>query len=395
MNNQLFIPEKIKAGFVKREDTYEKKLAYVIYYDAKGVLRKEKSWQSWRDKKIDPVDLDNVPHSGFTLNKDVHRGGGGWFGVGRNHIRIHDDRGIEFEISPQNLIFILMNTNCVKRSLEGEFVYAWDGTDLVLLPATCEEYKKSKGFSDLQGQKILAKSMVPGLWYKTKKEKEYLYLGKYDYYDYLSKREKEPTTDRYGREEYNYYESREAVKSFVFLDKKNEIVQFKSLDGFAKVISDTPVEDYSDKLDIFLNSIHNSPLESVRLESGGNVLPEKHYTLDYYQDLSKLARKHFLVSWVQSGNNFIGTGYCPTWRSSHDRESGKSIYTFSGYVRSGERIITVDGSKFKIKGSFCYYSYYGHNQNGMISEETVKSTNWNRLKIKLKSQKEFTYNEGD
>ena len=34
MNNQLFIPAKLRVGYNKREDTYTKKLAYVIYYDA-------------------------------------------------------------------------------------------------------------------------------------------------------------------------------------------------------------------------------------------------------------------------------------------------------------------------------------------------------------------------
>lgn len=48
---QLFIPEKIKIGFQNRQGTYTGKLAYVIYFDKKGVLRKETSWQSWRDEK--------------------------------------------------------------------------------------------------------------------------------------------------------------------------------------------------------------------------------------------------------------------------------------------------------------------------------------------------------
>ena len=36
---QLFIPNKIKVGYQKREDTYTKKLAYVVYFDAKGVSK--------------------------------------------------------------------------------------------------------------------------------------------------------------------------------------------------------------------------------------------------------------------------------------------------------------------------------------------------------------------
>ena len=47
---QLFIPEKIRVGYQIRPGTYTGKLAYVIYYDLKGILRKENSWEKWRDQ---------------------------------------------------------------------------------------------------------------------------------------------------------------------------------------------------------------------------------------------------------------------------------------------------------------------------------------------------------
>jgi len=49
---KLYIPKRICVGYQNREGTYTKRLAYVIYYDDKGVLRKEKSWQSWRNQNI-------------------------------------------------------------------------------------------------------------------------------------------------------------------------------------------------------------------------------------------------------------------------------------------------------------------------------------------------------
>ncbi len=60
MKTNIFIPEKINVGFQERSDTYTKKLAYVIYFDQKGVLRKEASWNSWRDRKIDNIIHENV-----------------------------------------------------------------------------------------------------------------------------------------------------------------------------------------------------------------------------------------------------------------------------------------------------------------------------------------------
>ena len=54
MKSNLFIPRKIRVGFQERGGTYTGKLAYVIYYDEKGKLRKEASWESWRKKEIEP-----------------------------------------------------------------------------------------------------------------------------------------------------------------------------------------------------------------------------------------------------------------------------------------------------------------------------------------------------
>ena len=63
------MPKTITAGFQKRYGTYTGQLAYIIYTDEKGVLRKEKSWNSWRDEEIEPLTFDNVPTSGFVLKK--------------------------------------------------------------------------------------------------------------------------------------------------------------------------------------------------------------------------------------------------------------------------------------------------------------------------------------
>ena len=97
--SQLFIPKKCKVGFNIREDCYTKKLGYVIAFDGKK-WRKEHSWENWIQKpceevfekygenkdgtpnynkrinkiigeEIKPTEFDNVPTSGFVLNKKV------------------------------------------------------------------------------------------------------------------------------------------------------------------------------------------------------------------------------------------------------------------------------------------------------------------------------------
>lgn len=78
MNTSIFIPKRINVGYQERSDTYTGKLAYVIYFDEKGVLRKQKSWDEWRDEDIPNVEFDNVPTEGFVLNKRIGGSSGGW-----------------------------------------------------------------------------------------------------------------------------------------------------------------------------------------------------------------------------------------------------------------------------------------------------------------------------
>src|SRR5574344_2684684 len=156
MKTQLYIPEKIKVGYNKREDTYSKKLAYVIYYDQKGVLRKETSWRNWIQEEMGIDDFDNVPTEGFVLNKGVGgaRQSYGW-NARNEYIRVYDPRGFEFEISVANLLWILQECTSIKgKGLVGEFVYSWEGKELVLLPVDTLEYKDCQSYTKLQSCKI-------------------------------------------------------------------------------------------------------------------------------------------------------------------------------------------------------------------------------------------------
>jgi hypothetical protein len=178
--SQLFIPDRINVGFQKRQGTYTGKLAYVIYWDKKNVLRKEKSWNSWRDKKIEPQEFKNEPIEGFVLNKKVGGYKSDW-NFRQSYVRVYDPRDFEFEISVENLLFILENCSAIKgKGLEGQFVYSWSGTDLVLLPVDCENYKKSTTFTDLQAKKLSKKDLVAGNVYRDKKQRELLYIGRHD-----------------------------------------------------------------------------------------------------------------------------------------------------------------------------------------------------------------------
>lgn len=164
----FFIPEKLKIGFQKRSDAYTGKLSYITYYDSKGVLRKESSWDSWRDSSIDPIEIENKPTSGFILNRHVGGYKNGW-NYRQSYCRVWDPRGFEIEITIDNLLWILEHCNSNKKVLSGEFVYAWEGKSLVLVPTVTGEYKDSLEISRKKPKKLLSTSdLIPGTLYKMK-----------------------------------------------------------------------------------------------------------------------------------------------------------------------------------------------------------------------------------
>ena len=286
MNTQLFIPKRIKVGFNPRPDTYTGRLGYIIAQDGKK-WRKETSWLSWiynymspetfeplkrkeydqrikqykqnkytdkqiqdylgsyenynprfgkvsSDPEIAPVEYDNVPVEGFVLNKKVGGYKSDW-NIRQAKARVFDPRGFEFEISFENLLFILQETNSIKgKGLEGEFIFSWDGKDLVLLPAGCSDYQKSVVFTDLQKEKVSTKELVPGGIYETKRQEKLVYLGKFNCY---------------GRLNYSYHSSIKASNDFVFANKDGNLVNLSSIGTIAKVVDKNPVSNFAELID--------------------------------------------------------------------------------------------------------------------------------------------------
>lgn len=256
MSNSLYIPKKINIGFQSRSDTYTGKLAYVIYYDHTGKLRKEASWQTWRDKKIDNLEYDNTPTEGFVLNKGVGgtRESYGW-NTRNEYIRVYDPRDFEFEISVQNLLFILRECDCSKgKGLEGKFVYAWDGTELVLLPASTIDYQQSAIYTDLQGQSVFVKDLIPGATYVTKDKarRNLVYVGKYDFYD---------VKHVGGYKESKTYKT----KKYVFHDG-SKFEYTDSLKHLSKLTSDTVASNHGELIHQYAHGPHGSKVVGLRIE---------------------------------------------------------------------------------------------------------------------------------
>lgn len=278
---QLFIPDRINVGFQNRGGTYTGRLAYVIYYDQKGKLRKETSWQNWRDKKIPNIELDNKPFSGFVLNKGVGgvRQSYGW-NTRNEYIRVYDPRGnedsetpgFEFEISVANLLFILRECDCSRgKGLEGEFVYAWDGTELVLLPVSCEDYQKSQEFTDLKAMSVKAKDLIPGATYTLKDQTELVYIGRYEYHFMVgdSYRHEVKKADEKGfrkkhifwdaNAEYDRYGGQSIYRSRRGKEpKKGAFVFLNELKTLAVCKSEEPIDNLADIIQMYGESTNGS-----------------------------------------------------------------------------------------------------------------------------------------
>jgi hypothetical protein len=286
LKSNIFIPKKIKVGFQKRSDTYTNQLAYVIYYDNKGVLRKETSWRSWRDASIEPLEFDNVPTDGFVLNKKVGGNNYSW-NPRQTYVRVYDPRNFEFEITVPNLLFILENGDSYKgKGLSDKFVYGWDGKDLVLVPTSSPDYKELEEFNNVMfsNNKITAKDLKIGATYKKKDNEEYVYLGRYDYYW-------NETVYVYKNEEYNWRNLPHEAKTYNYremchnhttkLIEKTEkrhwfyaknptyrkIESYKSVsDKFIQCTNESCVDNYAELFDELERNSSYSPIDNDKDE---------------------------------------------------------------------------------------------------------------------------------
>lgn len=370
MQTQLYIPKKIKVGYQKRADTFTNKLAYIIYYDDKNVLRKEKSWNSWRDKEIEPDDFDNKPQSGIIINKNVSRYNWSHFSSNRTYIRMHDPRGFEFEISPENLIGILMNGDCSKRVLDGEFVYSWSGTDLVLLPCNSEEYQTSLEFTKLQANKIGAKDLIPGFAYRTKREENVVYMGRFNWYKFESV--KGGDNGRFiGKTCTTQY--KQTDKKYHIFKIEGSMVPKTSLDFLSHKLGDEPVSDYAKLMDELNKNIHISPMvgiecvETVYVPKFNEVSNSYKYLKNGYFNVQNDDGSYSTINvqpkqeyvgnaWITHQDKFtINNGYDNDRRVDFDLKTNTFTdkYTTGGY-NNNPPVMTLDeiNKKFKIRKIF-------------------------------------------
>lgn len=207
----------------------------------------------------------------------------------------YDPRGFEFEITVDNLLFILQECSSIKgKGIEGELIYSWDGKDLVLLPCSSEEYKESKDFTSLQTKKVTKNDITLGCLYKNKDGNTVMYLGRENWYE----------------EDFSYSHNVWKLKTtnqhiFLYVDKDDNYLgsgksrRYWLQKGFTKLAEKLTTEastDFADEYDKFKKSFNGSaPTEITHKKDITNVVNkltnEKYANCGYYSDHNSLIVK--------------------------------------------------------------------------------------------------------
>lgn len=389
MKTNIYVPDRINVGYQNRKDTYTGKLAYVIYFDQKGKLRKETSWQSWRDEKLGNDIFTNEPTEGFVINKKT---GGieeswGW-DVRKTYARVYDPRGFEFEITIPNLLWILECCNCIKgKGLEGQFVYGWDGKELVLVPVDSPDYKaiQEKTRVVVENTFVKPSELVIGYTYEKLDGSQYVYMGKAQYwikeynhqqytYNLLThknvyiNRYAKPVDDTWKRNPSNPYDNNKLVRFvptevrywFVKVGKTEDGAPWESIDcvdcwksanrKFAKCVS-TDTSRYNQCLKKLNSTISYSPIDFEKSRIVQMTFEQFQKALTKcYPDLYHIEDGQLqYVPIYRSGHKWIASRISNGYSAEHD-----DLFKFY------QEIKPAYGEEYCISGEL--YRRYGHEE---------------------------------
>lgn len=257
---QLIIPSKIHVGFNQRSDTFTGKLGFITYEKPDtGEIAQKNSWEGWRDSKLKPMSFDNTP-SRFVFNKGVTRSSG-HFSSGRSMVRIYDERDFEFEITVDNMLDILMESDVSKRDIQQECVFAWQGPKVYLLPVNSPEYQEAMNNTKKRASKFSMKDLVPGRSYELKKMKTpAMYLGYYEFFDKLYR-----SYEYRGKKHVFYGAEYEQSKDRVFMSLEGKDIAFEA--------DESVHPDFQKHLEQFLKSKHHNN-QVIRVTRKAGSIPD-------------------------------------------------------------------------------------------------------------------------
>lgn len=210
------------------------------------------------DESFKAYEFDNEPTEGFVLNKKVGGYNSGW-NHRQTYARIYDPRGFEFEITMDNLLFILQECNSIKgKALEGKFVYSWSGKDLVLLPTSSSDYLESVKFTEAKNTTVSTKELVVGCKYLNKDMETLVYIGRLKFIK-------------------GQYSVTIGVSHVFYKIESKEFMFPSSMASISSKIDDNCVDDFANIMTEF-DKKHS--VKNIRYEITEEVLP----THNYYRD---------------------------------------------------------------------------------------------------------------
>ena len=134
----ITIPTALYCGFQKRDNAV---LAFITPDGEDTASKNRKATvDKWRDDTIDPMILTNEPLSGFKMVKSIRRFGRNG---GNTVVRILDPRGFELEISVENLIDIMADTDILKGEFQTSCVWGREDGKNYLLPTESSRYQEA------------------------------------------------------------------------------------------------------------------------------------------------------------------------------------------------------------------------------------------------------------
>ena len=277
---------------------------------------------------------------GFVLNRKAGGYGSGW-----NHrqtkCRVWDPRGFEFEITVENLLFILQESNSYKgKGLEGEFVYAWSGKDIVLLPCSGEDYKSSQEFTDLMKLSVHAKTLVPGRTYYTKDQEKVVYMGRYNYIEY-----------GYGNinvlPNEHMFLVEDEVTNYYYMEPVSKPRPFKNMkvNKLAKLVDENIVGNFAELVEELENSGLVTPFISIDINQFTNSRSlitegDQNYNTATKVVYAKLADNQYESFTLHEHKEYV---------HNYSFNSGKNTYKFIGfYLFPSGKVVNINGNTVTI-----------------------------------------------
>ncbi len=237
----IYIPDELYVNFFNQPLYVTNNKGNVIIsnftYKADSKLKFEKSFNRSHDKnnfKIKTIKNDLI--SGFTINKSKNKYNliNTWM---NSDILISDPRDINFYITQKNLMNILLHHDVHDGVIQGELRYGFSDKNIILISPKDSDYNQYITVSSLNFGKIKKTDLSPGCLYITKQGQEYLYLGKYPYWNNLS------NSNYYIGEPYIFYNKSES--KFTYLTSLNYI---------SAILSNNQDPDFKKILNLFFTS---------------------------------------------------------------------------------------------------------------------------------------------